>query len=333
MRIEKIDLSRQMYSDAKEEGLSFIQLLEKQAKKAGKFSENAELKGLDVLQQQLAARDLAISGDSASLVEDFFKTKENKILFPAVINKFVRTGMLEESKRFVILNQLRATSTGIPGNVFQGASVDLDSDGIARRVGESGEFPTVTIKFKDKTITLYKVGYKIEATYEAVRRMALNVFGVTMKVLGRNITREKVNIAVETLINGDGNSNPISSINASSAGTLSYADVVNLSEEFKYFDPSMMISGKDMRVDYLNLTEYKDKNGPDMPDAPRRCDAMPGNKIIALDTKASLHEVFEKGGSLVEVDKVIDKQLEEAVVSEVAGWEKLFTEASIMLNI
>ena len=174
---------------------------------------------------------------------------------------------------------------------------------------------------------------KIEASYETIRRMKVNVFGVTMKVLGRNIAKEEVNQAVDVLINGDGNSNPISSINVATSGKLTYADIVNLLEEFEYFNPTMMIAPKAMRVAYRNLDEYKDKNGPDMPQPPKRCDGMSANKIIALDPTACLERVNENGGSLVEYDKIIDRQIEMAVVSEVMGWNKLFTDAAKMLKI
>ncbi len=38
----------------------------------------------------------------------------------------------------------------------------------------------------------------------------------------------------------------------------------------------------------------------------------PREQIIALDGKAALEEVYEKGGSLVEYDKIINRQIETA---------------------
>ncbi len=328
---ERISLSKEMFQEATEAGLTFSEILEREAKKKGKFVDDGTL---TALQQQLAARDLQLSGAHASLVEDFFKTEDNRLLFVETINQFVRVGMKEELKTFVSLKELVATRTGIAGIDYRGSEVDFEnSTGTARRVGEKGRFPKVVIQLKDKAIVLYKIGYEIEATYENIRRMKMNVFGVTMKVIGRNITQDKVAIAVDTIINGDGNSNPVGAINAATSGTLAYSDVVDLEEEFQYYEPNLMISPKAMRVAYRNLSEYKDKNGPDMPAPPKKCSAMPADKILALDTRASLGEVYEKGGSLVEYDKIINKQIHEAVVSEVSGFEKLFVHASKMLNV
>jgi hypothetical protein len=327
---EKISLSKEWFEEGKKNGLTFSEIMEREGKKAAKFAEDSKL---NVLQQQLAARNLQLSGAHAALVDDFFKTEDNRLLFVETLNQFVKLGMLEELASFVGLTELVATSTGIDGTLYEDAEVDVEnSTGTAKRVAESAEFPTV-IKFKEKALKLHKIGYKIAVSYEAMRRMKLNVFGVTMKVLGRNITKAKVGIAVDVLINGDGNSNPISSINAATPGTLAYADIVNLEEDFANFEPNLMIATKALRVAYRNLSEYKDKNGPAMPEPPKKCSDVPAGKIIALDTKASLEEVYEKGGSMVEYDKIITKQINEAVVSEVSGYSKLFTEASRMLNV
>ena len=326
---EKIPLSKEMFAQAKEKRLTLSELIAKHEKFSREHAEQ-----FSPLAQQLAARGLALSGSHAALVEDFYKTEDNKILFVETINEAVRTGLDSELASFANLKDITATSTGIDGDLYKSAEVDVDnSKASASRVAEKSSFPKVKIAFKDKAIKLSKIGYEIEATYEAVRRMKMNVFLVTMKQIGRNMARDKVALAIDTLINGDGNSNPIASISAGTAGTLKYEDIVNLTEEFRYFEPSLMIAPKAMRVSYRSLSEFKDKNGPAMPEPPKKCDAMPAGKIIALDPKAALEEVYEKGGSLVEYDKIIEKQLERAVVSEVTGWSKLFNEAAIMLSV
>lgn len=334
MKLERISLSREMFDEARETGISFKEILEREAKKQGKFSEDLAAKGMDAFAQQLAAYDLKLSGAHASLVEDFFKTNDSRLLFVETINEFVRLGMQEQLESFASLQDIVATRTGIVGSVYQGAEVDLDtSNATAFRVGERGSFPKVTINFKDKAITLYKIGYQIEGTYEAIRRMRTNVFGTAMKVIGRNLAQSKIAVAIDVLINGDGNGNPIQSINAQESGVLTYSDIVNLEESFEDFAPNILISDTSMRVAYRNLPEYKDANGPTMMDAPKKCKVVPSGCIIALDNRAALEEVYEKGASLVEYDKIITQQIENAVVSEVCGFAKLFTNASKMLVV
>lgn len=327
MIFERIPISREMFMEAKEKGVTLSDIM----KKHEKFNKEAKL---SPLQQQLAARSLALSGAHAALIEEFYRTEDNRILFVETINEMVRLGMDEQVKSFAKLADITATRTGILGGVYESAEVDVaNSPASDRRVSEGADFPTVKIKFKDKAIKIAKHGYKLEASYETIRRMKINVFAVTMKVIGRNIAQDKIADAIDILINGDGNSNPIDTVNAAAAGTLAYIDVVNLEEAFEYFDPSLMLSSKDMRVKYRTLAEYKDKNGPAMPEPPLKSKGMPAGKIIALDNKAALEEVYEKGGSLVEYDKIIDKQLETAVISEVSGWSILFRDAAKMLIV
>ncbi|HSA15836.1 MAG TPA: phage major capsid protein, partial [Spirochaetota bacterium] len=290
MQIQRIALGREMYDEAKSRGLSFTQVLLEKAKKEGKFSDEAAKQGLEnVVLQQLAARDLRLSGANVSLVDDFYRTEDNKVLFPEYINTVVRIGMMEDLPLFAGLADIKATSTGIQGISYPGAEVDLDtSTGKAKRVAEGMEFPVVLIKFKNKEIKLRKIGYKIQVSYEADRRMPLNVFNVTMKVIGRNITREKINGAVDVLINGDGNTNPIGSINSNTSGTLAYRDIIKLKYAFRDFQPTGMIAPSLMAEAYENLDEYKSKTGPTMSAPPKVCDGVPANKIIALDKGAAL---------------------------------------------
>ena len=327
MIFEKISVGKDMFSEAREKGTTLTGLL----RASEKFNKESKLSPLE---QQLAARSLQLSGAHAALVSDFYKTEDNRILFVETLNEMVRIGISEQLKSFAKLSDISATSTGIKGSLYQSAAVDLDSSkATSKRVAESAEFPVVKIAFKDKAVSLYKHGYKIESTYEAIRRMKINVFAVTMKVLGINIGQDKIAHAIDVLINGDGNSNPIKTINAGTVGTLKYEDIVNLEEDFEFFEPTLMLSSRNMRAKYRTLTEYKDKNGPAMPEPPLKIKSMPEGKIIALDNKASLEEVYEIGGSLVEYDKIIDKQIENAVVSEVSGWSILFSDAARMLIV
>jgi len=333
MKIERVNLSKAMYEEAKEKGTSFTDVLERQARKENKFSADAEAAGLDIIGQQLAARDLRISGAQASFVEDFYRTTDSSVLFPAVIAKAVRAGLDDKSELRATTKELVGTRTGIDSGVYQSAEVDVEnSTATSKRVAEGKEFPKVKIQFKDKSLKLHKNGYELEMTYEVARRMKINLFNTVMKQLGRNINRDKVRLIVQTLINGDGNDNPITGISSVNAD-LAYSDVVDLKYAAKDFDPSIMLANETLAKAYECLDEYTSKTGPTMPAPPKVCDVVPDKKMLVVDNKISIEEVYEKGGSLVEHDKIIDKQFEKAVVSEVVGYAILYRDASRMLTL
>lgn len=61
-------------------------------------------------------------------------------------------------------------------------------------------------------------------------------------------------------------------------------------------------------------------------------DAVSANTLIGLDRRFALEEVYETG-LVVESDRLIRRQLEGTAVSEVAGFAKVISEASRVLDI
>ena len=58
--------------------------------------------------------------------------------------------------------------------------------------------------------------------------------------------------------------------------------------------------------------------------------AVPAGKIIGLDKTCALEQV-SAGGILTEYDKLIDRQLERAAISQISGFAKIYTDASRVL--
>jgi hypothetical protein len=53
---------------------------------------------------------------------------------------------------------------------------------------------------------------------------------------------------------------------------------------------------------------------------------------VGVDRTAALEEIVEAGSQLVEAEKIIDKQFDQAVISRVAGFKKIYTNASRIWN-
>jgi len=60
--------------------------------------------------------------------------------------------------------------------------------------------------------------------------------------------------------------------------------------------------------------------------------AIPDGMIIGLDKRYSLEMVVAQDVS-VDYDKLIDRQLERAAVTSIAGFSKIFTDASAALTL
>ena len=82
------------------------------------------------------------------------------------------------------------------------------------------------------------------ASYEAIRFQKLALFTVTLKQIGAYIARSLFKDAVSVLSLGDGNKNPAATLKVSTAGKLTYSDLVSF---WNGFDP----------VSYTHLDVYK----------------------------------------------------------------------------
>ena len=63
-----------------------------------------------------------------------------------------------------------------------------------------------------------------------------------------------------------------------------------------------------------------------------KCDAVPDNKIVALDKNCALEAVVAEEIS-IDHDKVIDRQLEQTAITSITGFAKLFPDAVKVLSL
>jgi len=323
----KLTLEKEMYTEAKSRGISFTQLLN---------TLDPGDKDLDAFEKQLMEHGLNISGSEVSLVEDFYKTNESKVLFPEFINRQVLLGM-ELGRNECRLDDLIASTQDIDSVAYQSVSASYETgERGAFRVGEKAAFPTTVISFADKTIKLVKFGHKIEATYEVLRRMNLPQLSIHLQLIGRRLRRDMVEWALDVIVNGDGNSNSAPVFDLT---TLNYDNLIDFDMEWSDYEADIWVGSKAAVVAILKLTEFKDPQAGFNYQATgklisplgvilRKFSTVAANSLIAVDKSAALEMIREAGSQLTEVDKVIDHQFEDTVISQVAGFAKIYTNAS-----
>lgn len=336
---KKLTLEKGMYHDAKKAGVSFSQFLEGLDPSQPGYP-------LDAFERQLARFGIITKGEQISLVEDFYKTYESRILFPEFINRNVLIGY-KFGKNELKLDDLIANTQFIDGNEYTPLSADdSGEEEELYRVGEMGEFPTTTITLAEKTIRLIKVGRRLKASYEVLRRMQINLLALHLQIIGLKMQRAMTKWALDIFINGDGNSNPAPTQNTAVSGTLDYNDLVDFEVDMADtgFEKTHQCGYKDVVKTILKMTEFKDVVAgfnfqatgnlvTPFGDILRWHPNSPANKLLGWDQKAHLELVKEKGAQLVEAGKVIEKQFEKTIISDVLGISKIFTNAGRILNI
>lgn len=339
--VKKLSLDKGIYDEAKSSGKSFSEILEKDDP-----SENykgSSLEKLDAYERQLAAHDIQVKGKQAALVGDFFKTDTSKILFPEFINRNLKIGM-NRGKMEAVIDDVISTTSEIDSNSLKGISVDMNSSDVEyKRVNENSKFPVVIFKTKEQANTLYKIGTSINATYEALRRVKVDLIANTLQIIGFNLSRAMVYEALDVLLNGDGNSNPASVVTAGASGTITYTDLLNLEFAFSNFESEVLIGNKNTMKKVLGISEFRDpliaadfltKGVFTTPfgNILKMNDKLPASKLIAFNKKAGIEMLEEKGASLVETSKIINQQFEEIVISKVCGFSKIFPDSAFVLN-
>ena len=338
---ENIRLEKGMYGRS---GRSFAKTLEELDP-----SENyrgTPLEGMDAFQRQLKRFDIKVKGRGSDMVEKFFHTSESAVLFPEFVSRVVRQGMEEES----ILPEITATVTNFDGMDYRSIySVPSDEEKQMKRVEEGAAIPETTIRTQENLVRLHKRGRMLVASYEAIRFQKLDLFSVTLRQIGANMSRMHLNDAIRVLIDGDGNGNaaqkykvgtdPISG----NAGTLSYEALVDFWSQFDPYTMNTVLVSNDVMLSMLKLPEFQNplagqnfqgsgKLITPMGATLLRCAALPEGTIIGLDKHYAL-EMVEGCGVTVEYDKLIDRQLERAAITTIGGFAKVFPGASRVLEV
>lgn len=333
-RFEQIHLEKGMYGTGK----SFTQVLEELDPSANYHG--TPIEGLDAYQRQLKRFDIHVGGAYSDTVEKFFKTTDSAALFPEYVTRAVRQGAEEAN----VLPKLVAAVTKINAMDYRSiTSVPDDDSRELKRVAEGAVIPQTVVKTQENLVRLNKRGRMLVASYEAVRFQRLDLFTVTLRQIGAYIARSQLKDAVEVLLNGDGNNNPAKVVSTAAAGTVTYADLISLWDELSPYGMNTILASSDMMVKLLNMSEFRDAQaGLDFhatgkavtPLGARliKASSLPAGKIIGLDRSCAL-EMVQAGEIQTDYDRLIDRQLERAAITCIAGFAKIFSDASTVMQL
>ncbi len=298
------------------------------------------MEGLDAYQRQLKRFGIKVGGSTSDVVDKFFKTSDSAVLFPEYISRAVRQG-LEQAD---ILSDIVASTTVIDGMDYRSiSSVPTEEEKELKVVKEGAFIPETTVHTKENLVSLKKRGRSLVASYEAIRFQRLDLFTVTLRQIGAYIARTLLKDAVDVLINGDGNNNAAAVINSATSDTLTYADLVNFWNSFDPYELNTIVADPALMAQMLNMEQFRDAaaglnfHGKGDMITPLGAKLLKSatvgeGKLIGLDKNAAL-EMVKAGDIMTEYDKLIDRQLDRAVISCTAGFAKIFDGASKVLSV
>ena len=293
-----------------------------------------DYEGLDAYQRQLKRFDIKVSGTGSDTISKFFATTDSAALFPEYISRAVQQGLEEEDT----LHKIIATTTNIDSLDYRAIeSVPTEEEKELALVAEGETIPETTIRTKDKLTKLKKRGRMLVASYEAIKFQKLDLFTVTLKQIGAYIARTQFKDAIEVITNSDAEQI------TSASKTVTYEELVKLWNKLSPYKATTFIASVPGIADMLSITEFKDSNAgqsfhgtgkmitPFGAEVLRVSDDTESRGIIALDNSAALEKV-QAGGVITEYDKLIDRQLERAAITTIAGFSTIFSDAAKILT-
>lgn len=331
---ENINLEKGMYQAKGKSLTDVLESLDPSSNYVG-----TELEHLDAFSRQLKRFDIKVSGEGSDCVEKFFQSSNSAALFPEYVSRAVKQGMEQAD----ILSDIVATVTTIDGMDYRSiTSEPTDDDKSLAVVNEGAYIPQTVVKTSENLVKLHKRGRMLVSSYEALRFQRLDLFTVTLKQIGAYIARAQLKDAVDTILNGDGNNNSCATISCKNSGEIAYSDIISLWARLSPYGLNTILAPTDAMKKILCLSEMKDATaglnfqGSGKMVTPLGANllhttALEDGSIIGLDKTCAL-EMVKAGDVVTDYDKLIDRQLERATISSIAGFAKIFKEASVELT-
>jgi hypothetical protein len=325
--LKEIKLEKGMYQTGKSFA-SVLEELDPSADYAG-----SPLSKTDAYARQLKRFNIRTFGAGSDSVEKFFQTSDSAVLFPEFVSRKVNEGFKSAS----LLDDVVATYTKI--NAMDYRTIKSNPSESAKAllpVAEGAEIPETSVAVSDSLVSLTKRGRMLVASYEALRFQKLDLFAVTLRQIGAHIARTQFADAVHVLLNGDGATGAAQVI--STAGTnVSYADLINLWNSFEPYEMNTLIASPDIMAALLQLPEMQNAQagltfqGTGKSITPLgakllKSSAVPAGTLIGLDKTCAL-EMVQAGEITTEFDKLINRQLERAAITQIAGFARIFDSA------
>ncbi len=315
-RTADVTVNRELYLEADARGLSLSELLE-----CDEFDPSMQGSPLDAFERQLVMAGVQLGGKNPTTVEQFFQKASS--LMPEFMLREIKKGQQMRPE----LSKLIANTTAVSSNRYTPFFIDTSDESrfSMRPIGDGAEIPQLLVNEQNHAVNVKDYGLALKTSYKALRYRSTSQFRVVLWYIGFMMQTDKIGMLVDTIINGDGNSNGATVINSAASGTLDYDDLITLWASFAPFEMNSIICHINTLKTILTLDEFKDplagyrfqKSGElfsPLGATLVRSDSVPTDYVIGLDTRFAVEEVITQP-LMIEYDKIIEQRFEEAVIS------------------
>lgn len=355
------NLTSDLYREAHSKEMTLSMFLESQ----DPTPEGESLDAFERLMKEagIVTKNLPEKNLFSSKVEAFYRTNENKILFP----EYVARTLVQAMVQYPVFQYLVAARTMIDSNVYKAGYLDLDDAKNKkatqmRRVTEAADLPIAKLKLGETAINIYKYGRAIEASYEALRRMSIEVFNIHLQEIGVQAADNKIAEILSIIKDGDGNNNAATrykakDLDSSFSTTLTRTAWIKFLLKFYPRACNTIVSNEDGLLQILEVLYPASNTAAKMDELIANglnvAVKLPQNlvtnvtllysphvekigdkvAIYGLNRESAIEEIVEVGSTINEVDKFIKNQTELLTVSENSGFRKILKRSSAIMTL
>lgn len=333
--------SLELYNQANEKRQSITAVLEELDPTPHDANGNPQWP-LDAFERQLMLFGIRSAEYDSISVQQFFDSKAF-ILAPEWFRRQITRGM----KLYEDADDLVAVSSKVNGPSFQPLYIDSPSEKgkSLGKFGQGSSMPRVSVMYRDKYISLNDFGRVFDFSYKVIQHSDLSELKVVLWYVGYNIQNDKIGAIYNLIMNGDGTVGASGSVAAGTAGiaNLTYDDLVNLFVAFRPFKMTRIIVNTEVEAKILKLSEFKDpqagfsfqRTGDVMTPLGARIAVYSGassDYIAALDHRFAVKKGYSQE-LLIEHDKIIERKIEQAAVSQELGYSVFLEDARKYLDM
>lgn len=312
-----------------------------EAEIADRIKSNPKFENMTPL--KIAMFDAGISGKS--IINDFTTSGASEWLLPAFIDTRLRETVAGNS----MLSYVSTMTSGIDGLTVLGATLDLVNDvknkdaAKMKRVAEGADLPLAKFGLSESSIRLYKRGRAVEATYEALKYLRVDLFAKAIDSIANDVADQQMGDAISVIVAGDGNDNAITTLATTATADLIVVDdllnaiiafqtkakkpITTLLADIEFFKQLYKmtyktdeVSGAEMRF-MINTPQYSAQEVNLIFD--ERVPLIGGKKaVLMLNKDDALVKYLSNGSEIRELSKNIRNQTQLGTISETANFGK-----------
>lgn len=274
-------------------------------------------------------------------VQKAFTTSTTQVIFPFYYAAAIQAGIIQ----MPIVDRLIMEDVPVNSHTVDHAMMtDNLGDRTTSVSGEGASGTEVVIRADKHPITLTKYKSRALASYEAIRLQRLPIFERGLMRVGQQFMVQITDAGMDVAVSGDGTTiapgNGAAPIyDAKAHGAPNYLDIINLDTTFPQgyeVEEGIWVAAVAPLMNILNMPEFKDplagwhyQNDGAYPtpvgkemyrwDSSGKVSGWLATSCMQVKTGIALVK-YTEGGLLVETDRIIDGQWEQAVTSTWTGF-------------